>query len=89
MPVEILTKEDLESVLSTFKFTLLKEVKNLLTDKVKDEWISGQEARELLECSATKSSQLVSDKKILKKGEGKGSRYSKKSIIAFLEKGSV
>ena len=86
MQYEILTKEEFTLALKGFKSEIISEIKNIVSDQGGKEWISGVEAMELIGCKSTKLSELAGSKMIIKRGSGKGSMYSRKSIVAWLNR---
>ncbi len=80
-PHELLTKQDLEK----FKGEIFDFLSKMLNAQLKNTWLKGDEARELLKCGNTKLSQLVRDGFIDTKGKGKGKLYSLKSINRLIK----
>ena len=86
MQFEILTREEFEKTLIGFKSDILREIKSLVINKDEDEWINGEKAMNLIGCKSTKLSELATNQTIRRRGTGKGSRYSKNSITAYLNR---
>ncbi|TKC08007.1 hypothetical protein FA048_12650 [Pedobacter polaris] len=86
MEIEILTREELNNALNRFKADLISEFKNIVKNSDEDEWMNGEKAMNRIGCKSTKLSELASSKEIIKRGSGKGTRYSKNSIIGYLNK---
>ena len=86
MQFEVLTKEEFNLALNGLKAELLSEIKNMVTAQDGKDWISGAEAQGLLGCKSTKLSEMTVNKTIIKRGTGKGSLYSKRSIVTWLNR---
>lgn len=77
---DLLTKKDLEE----FKNEVFDFISKKLNAQLKNTWLKGDEARELLKCGNTKLSELVKGGFIETKGKGRGKLYSHKSISRFI-----
>ncbi|MGY3055534.1 hypothetical protein ACVWYG_003755 [Pedobacter sp. UYEF25] len=86
MQFEILTREEFEKSLIGFKAEILREIKSIIVNKNEDEWLNGENAMILINCKSTKLSELTTRNIIRRRGTGKGSRYSKNSITAYLNR---
>lgn len=78
---DLLTKKDLED----FKAEIFDFISKKLNSQIKNTWLKGDEARELLKCGNTKLSELVRDGFIETRGKGRGKLYSSKSINQFVK----
>lgn len=84
MQILLLTKDELEGMISSMQKEIVREVRDAISGSQSDEWLRGDEARKLLKVGSTKLSTLVSTGCVESRGYGTGTRYSRKSITNYL-----